>query len=237
MREVQIAPTPLDRLAAYLDADRATRLSQYAAHAAVLLAGSTVWNLNATAQGGGVAEMLQTLLAYGRGAGVDTRWLVLERGRPRSSRVTKRLHNLLHGSEGDGGEAHSEGPRNKRLFRRVTADNLAAARGLKSAPGDIVLAPESPRPPVSSEVSPAPSAPALSGAVTSDGTTRTRSPTGPGSSSARTSRRPRPSSSPAGQLRPGLGRRGPGVWNHPSLDQSVQRQEPGPRRQTPLWRS
>lgn len=104
MREVQIAPTPLDRLAAYLDADRATRLSQYAAHAAVLLAGRRVWNVNATASGGGVAEMLQALLAYGRGAGVDTRWLVLD-ATPDFFRVTKRVHNLLHGSVGDGGEA------------------------------------------------------------------------------------------------------------------------------------
>ena len=34
-----------------------------------VLEGRVVWNVNATATGGGVAEMLQTVLAYGRGAG------------------------------------------------------------------------------------------------------------------------------------------------------------------------
>jgi trehalose synthase len=134
MREVQIAPTPLDRLAAYLDADRATRLSEYAAHAAVLLAGRRVWNVNATASGGGVAEMLQALLAYGRGAGVDTRWLVLD-GTPDFFRVTKRMHNLLHGSVGDGGEL---GEAEKRLYEGVLADNLEQLRPHVRA-GDIIL--------------------------------------------------------------------------------------------------
>ena len=120
MREVQIAPTPLDRLAAYLDADRATRLSQYAAHAAVLLAGRAIWNVNSTATGGGVAEMLQTLLSYVRGAGVDTRWLVLTR-RPTSSAFTKRVHNMLHGEPGDGGPL---GPAEPRPLLAVLAANL-----------------------------------------------------------------------------------------------------------------
>ena len=43
-----------------------------------LLGGRTVLNVNSTAAGGGVAEMLQTLLAYGRGAGLDIRWLVIQ---------------------------------------------------------------------------------------------------------------------------------------------------------------
>ena len=35
-------------------------------------------NVNSTASGGGVAELLQTLLAYVRGVGVDARWVVIE---------------------------------------------------------------------------------------------------------------------------------------------------------------
>ena len=46
--------------------------------------------------------MLQTLLAYARGAGVDARWLVIE-GDPRFFEITKRLHNHLYGTAGDGG--------------------------------------------------------------------------------------------------------------------------------------
>jgi trehalose synthase len=47
--------------------------------------------------------MLQTLLAYVRGAGVDARWLVIE-GDPEFFAITKRIHNGLYGSPGDGGE-------------------------------------------------------------------------------------------------------------------------------------
>ena len=135
MREVEIDALPLQRFATLLAPERLRALEEGAAAARTLLAGCTVWNLNATAQGGGVAEMLQTLLAYGRGAGVDTRWLVLS-GSSAFFTVTKRLHNLLHGAEGDGGPL---GPAEQALFGRVTADNLAAARGLVRA-GDIVLA-------------------------------------------------------------------------------------------------
>jgi trehalose synthase len=102
MREVTIEAIPLDRLTALLEPERAARLSGYAARARELLDGRIVWNVNATATGGGVAEMLQALLAYGRGAGVDTRWLVLD-GTPEFFRLTKRVHNLLHGTSGDGG--------------------------------------------------------------------------------------------------------------------------------------
>ena len=44
--------------------------------------------------------MLRSLLAYTRGAGVDTRWLVLD-GTPEFFAVTKRLHNRLHAAPGE----------------------------------------------------------------------------------------------------------------------------------------
>ena len=47
--------------------------------------------------------MLQSLLAYARGAGVDARWLTIG-GNEEFFEVTKRLHNRLHGAPGDGGE-------------------------------------------------------------------------------------------------------------------------------------
>src|SRR6476660_3078558 len=97
MREVAIDPLPLERLAQLLSTERADRFRQTAEHARELLAGRTVWNISSTSQGGGVAEMLQALLAYGRGAGVDTRWLVLL-GDPTFFTITKRIHNALHGS-------------------------------------------------------------------------------------------------------------------------------------------
>jgi trehalose synthase len=66
------------------------------------LAGRVVWNVNSTARGGGVVELLRPLVAYARGAGVDTRWAVIE-GDPAFFEITKRIHNRLHGADGDRG--------------------------------------------------------------------------------------------------------------------------------------
>jgi trehalose synthase len=71
-------------------------------HAARELHGRVLWNVNSTAKGGGVVEMLRPLLGYCRGAGVDARWLVIS-GQPEFFAITKRLHNRLHGFPGDGG--------------------------------------------------------------------------------------------------------------------------------------
>jgi trehalose synthase len=70
--------------------------------AAQQLHGRVVWNVNSTAKGGGVVEMLRPLLGYCRGAGVDARWAVIS-GQPEFFAITKRIHNRLHGFGGDGG--------------------------------------------------------------------------------------------------------------------------------------
>jgi trehalose synthase len=100
--DVPTAPLALERFHTVLD-DRAYRELLAARDAALaLLRGRVLWCVNSTAQGGGVAEMLRSLLAYACGAGVDARWVVV-RGNDDFFRVTKRLHNRLHGSAGDGG--------------------------------------------------------------------------------------------------------------------------------------
>ena len=134
MREVDVRPVPLDRLTALLTPARAAMLRDVATRAQPMLADRVVWNVNATAQGGGVAEMLQTLLAYSRGAGVDTRWLVLD-GDPEFFAITKRLHNLLHGDPGDGGPL---GGAERDHYVRVLEANLEAMAGVVRR-GDIVL--------------------------------------------------------------------------------------------------
>lgn len=134
MQEVQIDAIPLDRLTQMLEADRVSRLAENAGRARALLDRRTVWNVNATASGGGVAEMLQTLLAYSRGAHVDTRWLVLD-GNPGFFRFTKRLHNRLHGVAGDGGPI---GDDERALYEQVLAENLSTLREIVRA-GDIVI--------------------------------------------------------------------------------------------------
>jgi len=134
MREVAVDPMDLDRLASVLDRDRAERLRVVAEQAREQLRGRVVWNVNATATGGGVAEMLQFMLAYGRGAGVDTRWLVLD-GDPEFFTTTKRLHNFLHASAGDGGQL---GDLEREHYVEVLERNLASVVDVVR-PGDIVL--------------------------------------------------------------------------------------------------
>jgi trehalose synthase len=134
MQEVDIEPAPLEKLATLLGPGRPERLMTTAARARDLLAGRVVWNVNATAQGGGVAEMLQALLAYGRGAGVDTRWLVLD-GDPAFFAITKRVHNALHGSLEDH-EPFTAGDHEH--YERVLRTNLAHVEE-HVQPGHIVL--------------------------------------------------------------------------------------------------
>ena len=78
MEEVDVEPVSLDRLTAILPPDRAARLEASAVRARASFGDRVVWHVNSTASGGGVAEMLQTLLAYGKGAGIENRWLVLD---------------------------------------------------------------------------------------------------------------------------------------------------------------
>jgi trehalose synthase len=96
--------------------------------------GSVFYNVNSTAHGGGVAEMLHTMLPYARGAGVDARWLVV-RGNPDFFAVTKRLHNNLHGVPGDGGEL---GEAEHEIYRHALG---TAARQLTHIlrPRDVVI--------------------------------------------------------------------------------------------------
>ena len=119
--EVEISPAPLEQLAQFLAPERRERLRTTAVHAHAMLAGRTIWNINSTASGGGVAEMLATLLAYVRGAGVQTRWAVLHAD-PAFFAITKRLHNAVHGSRGDGGPL---GPAERAHYESVLAGNLA----------------------------------------------------------------------------------------------------------------
>ena len=78
--------------------------------------------------------MLRLFVAYSRGGGVDMRWAVIE-GSPDFFQVTKRLHNFLHGSPGDGGDL---GAAEAAAYDSVTgrnADQLAAV----VRPQDVVI--------------------------------------------------------------------------------------------------
>jgi trehalose synthase len=134
VHEVEVSRRPLEALAGVLTMEQARGLRAAAADNAAALSGRTVWNVNSTATGGGVAEMLRSLLGYVLDAGVRTRWLVLA-GDPLFFALTKRLHNAIHGADHvpvptDSDRAHYEGV----LLRR----NLPALLDLVS-PRDVVI--------------------------------------------------------------------------------------------------
>jgi trehalose synthase len=132
--EVDIPTVDPQRFETVLSATEmmAFRAAMKAAHK--LLAGRTIWNVNSTAKGGGVAEMLAALLPYARGAGVDTGWLVIH-GDDRFFTITKRIHNRLHGAGGDGAGLHDD---DRRHYEEVLAGQGEQLRDRMRA-GDIAI--------------------------------------------------------------------------------------------------
>jgi len=124
----------LERFAKLIGPKRARVMWEAAARTRAAVGGGRVWNVNSTAAGGGVAEMLQTLIHYGRGAGVDTRWLVVH-GTPDFFAVTKRLHNRLHGVPGDSGRLDDEA---RGVYEAALAP-AAADLVERIKPGEVVL--------------------------------------------------------------------------------------------------
>ena len=98
------------------------------------LQGRTVVNINSTAAGGGVAEMLHVLLGYVSGIGIDNTWLVIQ-GRPDFFDVTKRVHNHLYGGSGDGGPL---GPSEHEIYEATLAPECDALTS-HVRPGDIIV--------------------------------------------------------------------------------------------------
>jgi trehalose synthase len=135
VQEVEVRALALEQLEALLGPERAERFETTAATARALLQGRAILNVNSTATGGGVAELLQTLLAYGRGAGVDARWVVIE-GNARFFEITKRLHNHLYGTPGDGGPLGAE---ERRDYEETLRDNVAALVDLVGTQDIVVL--------------------------------------------------------------------------------------------------
>lgn len=120
---VPISPLPVERFRDVLGDDY-ERVEEAIETAATVLADRAVWHVNSTAAGGGVAELLHSLLAYARGAGVDVRWVVIG-GNPEFFRITKRIHNHLHGIDGDGGALGDEELRAFAAIEDTHAEELA----------------------------------------------------------------------------------------------------------------
>jgi len=134
MQEIHVSKRSLRCFEPLVGRERVQALERRAEQLRRRLQGRVVWNVNSTAAGGGVAEMLNSLLRYTRDLQLDVRWLVLD-GTPDFFRLTKRVHNALHGSAGDGSPLGREA---QALFEDVSRVN-AASLGSLVRPADIVI--------------------------------------------------------------------------------------------------
>src|SRR5919198_175693 len=134
LEDVSVITLHPERFRDILAGEALTEFEHAIARGRELLAGRVLWNVNSTARGGGVAEMLRSLMGYVRGAGLDARWVTIG-GDEDFFRVTKRLHNRLHGFAGDGGRL---GDAERAIYERCAfehAEQFAKVVG----PSDVVL--------------------------------------------------------------------------------------------------
>ena len=134
LHDVPISPVAPERMMSVLEPEQALEFETTISRGQALLGSRVIWNVSSTARGGGVAEMLASLLAYTRGAGLDARWVVIE-GSTDFFRVTKRIHNMLHGSPGDG---VGLGDEDDAIYRDTSTRNARELVELVR-PGDVVL--------------------------------------------------------------------------------------------------
>lgn len=91
-------------------------------------------HVNSASLGGGVAELLQSQVALEQGLGLDARWVVIEPSHSKFFTVTKKIHNLLQGAEG---ELTNE---DKELYQRVSEElHQDLEQYLEAAPADWLV--------------------------------------------------------------------------------------------------
>lgn len=95
MQEVRVIPKSIDDYIAVIGEDKVKHLKELAAP----LQNKRVLHLNATAYGGGVAELLKTQVAVMQSLGLQVDWYVM-RANPEFYEVTKQFHNTLQGHPG-----------------------------------------------------------------------------------------------------------------------------------------
>ncbi len=130
---VEVPRRPVSLLEPIIGGPRYAELVQAADQVRQLLGGRTIWNVNSTATGGGVAEMLQALVGYVNDLEIPIGWLVIT-GDAEFFAITKRLHNQIHGDLAggplDAAEAHH--------YTRMLTANAVELLG-RIRPGDVAL--------------------------------------------------------------------------------------------------
>ncbi len=131
---VDLEASEITRFKSLVEPEQWDELEQTMGRYAHVMRGRTLWNVNSTARGGGVVELLSSLIPYDRGYGIDERWDVIE-GSPAFFNVTKRLHNLLHGLDANGAEIDAE---ERREYESAMEQN-AASLSKEMKRGDVAL--------------------------------------------------------------------------------------------------
>ncbi len=134
LHEVAERRLPIARLEPVIGQERFDRLNSVGIRLRQRLGERTIWNVNSTAVGGGVAEMLQVIVGYVAGFEIPIRWITIS-GDPAFFGITKRLHNQIHGADGDGAPLTSA---DARIYEQVLAAN-ADELLTQVRPGDVVI--------------------------------------------------------------------------------------------------
>ena len=130
---VTVPRRPVSRLEPVIGAQRYEQLTRAADQARPVLGGRTIWNVNSTAAGGGVAEMLQVLVGYVQDLDIPIGWLVIT-GDAAFFAITKRLHNQIHGSLSGAPLGAAEASHYAQMLAANAVELAARVR-----PGDVVL--------------------------------------------------------------------------------------------------
>ena len=131
---VRLSPAPLERYRDLLGESSWHKFRSEMAAFAESMRGRVVWNVNSTARGGGVAELLGALIPYDMAAGVDERWVVIA-GSPGFFDATKKIHTLLHGVSPDGADLL---PTERAVYERTLAPNATSLLEVMR-PGDVAV--------------------------------------------------------------------------------------------------
>ena len=119
LNEVEVGEASLERFRRLLGDAVWSDLGHAMSSLKEAMGDNVLWNVNSTAKGGGVAEMLASLIPYERDAGIDERWAVIQ-GSPEFFNTTKKIHTLLHGVEPEEGLLDDA---DRKLYDEATALN------------------------------------------------------------------------------------------------------------------
>jgi trehalose synthase len=132
--EVVVGSYTLDAMAEFVGTAAVADAQGAGWEMAAALQGKRVWNINTTASGGGVAELLRSVLPYARGLGIDARWFVVG-GTPAYYRIVKRAYHALYGGPGDDSALDHDA---RLIYEQSLIGQLDAVRR-HVVPGDVVV--------------------------------------------------------------------------------------------------